>query len=96
MIKLHRILWLLLVLAGTIAVSGCGDDSDSEVSPVREDVETTRDERGVWYITGPRNAGLTRLSRQWGMRLPRTGCGNSNSIDGQGVEGCRRYWVRAC
>ena len=69
MIKLHRILWLLLVLAGTIAVSGCGDDSDSEVSPVIEDVETTRDDRGVWYITGPRNASLYEVIEAMGYAV---------------------------
>ena len=57
------------VLAVTITVPGCGGDSDSVVYFIQEDVLTTRDDSGVWHITGPRSASLYEVTEAMGYAV---------------------------
>jgi len=98
---------LFLILAGMLVPAGCTDDSDQGAAGapapgVGQELEITRDDKGVWFITGPEDASLYEVfeamgyavasDRLWQLeQYRRTGRGRLSEILGPGMVGVDTY-----
>lgn len=72
MTRLNRMLFL--IVAGMTVLYGCGEDSDNggsgaQAPAVGEELVTTRDDKGVWFITGPEDASLYEIFEAMGYAV---------------------------
>ncbi len=70
MTKIGKTGFCLLIAWGIIAAHGCGDDPNTGgIFNAGGEVSTDRDDRGVWFITGPDNASLYDISEAMGYAV---------------------------